>query len=431
MSAAPAQRLSPARLAGWHGFWPSLLAIVAAGVVIRVLYTLLEAPWPPPALDDQYYFSALPKLIADGEGFVRPFYLAFQGGSLPTAEHPPLHSVVLAGLAKLGGTSPDLQRLTGTVFGAGTIAALGLLGRRLAGERAGLLAAGLAAVYPVLIAADGALMSESLFGLLVAVSLLAAYRLVESASVGRALVLGALVGAGRPHAQRGAAPPAAPPDPGSPPCRGAGAPRSWPSLAFAVVLTPWTVRNWIVFDQPVIISTNSGSAIAGANCHETYYGDQLGGWRPQCIRETPGNEAEHQDEVRDDGVRYARDHLGRLPLVLTVRLARVWNLYDPLQLPEGRSARAEKLGVLMFFVLVPLAVAGALVLRRRRVAGLDSAHPVRRRVLHRPDSPTATSASVSPPSSRSSCSRRWPSTRCCAVAGPLERRAAPAQIGAR
>ena len=119
MSAAPAQRLSPARLAGWHGFWPSLLAIVAAGVVIRVLYTLLEAPWPPPALDDQYYFSALPKLIANGEGFVRPFYFAFKGGSLPTAEHPPLHSVVLAGLAKLGGTSPDLQRLTGTVFGAG------------------------------------------------------------------------------------------------------------------------------------------------------------------------------------------------------------------------------------------------------------------------------------------------------------------------
>jgi Dolichyl-phosphate-mannose-protein mannosyltransferase len=344
----------------------ALLAIVAGGVVLRVLYTLLEAPWPPPALDDQYYFSALPKLIADGEGFVRPFYLAFQGGSLPTAEHPPLHSVVLAGLAKLGGTSPDLQRLTGTVFGAGTIAALGLLGRRLAGERAGLLAAGLAAVYPVLIAADGALMSESLFGLLVAVSLLAAYRLVESASVGRALVLGALVAlAALTRSEALLLLPLLL----IPVLRRPGGVRAalLAVLAFTVVLTPWTVRNWIVFVQPVIISTNSGSAIAGANCHETYYGDQLGGWRPQCIRETPGNEAKHQDEVRDDGVRYARDHLGRLPLVLAVRLARVWNLYDPLQLPEGRSARAEKLGVLMFFALVPLAVAGTLVLRRRRV----------------------------------------------------------------
>ena len=41
-----------------------------------------------------------------------------------------------------------------------------LLGRRLAGERAGLIAAGIAAIYPTLIAADGALMSETLYGLL-------------------------------------------------------------------------------------------------------------------------------------------------------------------------------------------------------------------------------------------------------------------------
>ena len=124
------------------GFWRALLAIAAGGIAIRVLYTLLEAPWPPPGLDDQFYFSALPKLVADGEGFVNPFLFVLQGGvSLPTAEHPPLHTVVLAGLAELGGTSPDAQRLTGAVFGAGTIVAVGLLARRLAGERAGLVAA--------------------------------------------------------------------------------------------------------------------------------------------------------------------------------------------------------------------------------------------------------------------------------------------------
>jgi hypothetical protein len=52
--------------------------------------------------------------------------------------------------------------------------------------------------------------------------------------------------------------------------------------------------------------------------------------------------------------------------VLTVRLARVWNLYDPLQVPEGRSIRAEKLGVAMYALLVPFAVGGAVLLRRRR-----------------------------------------------------------------
>ena len=44
----------------------------------------------------------------------------------------------------------------------------------------GLIAAGLAAVYPTLIAADGALMSETLYGALVALALLAAYRLLDA-----------------------------------------------------------------------------------------------------------------------------------------------------------------------------------------------------------------------------------------------------------
>src|SRR5437868_10550165 len=55
---------------------------------------------------------------------------------------------VLAGLAKLGGTGDTVPRLAGSVFGAGTITVLGVLGRRIAGGRAGLLAAGVAAVYP-------------------------------------------------------------------------------------------------------------------------------------------------------------------------------------------------------------------------------------------------------------------------------------------
>jgi 4-amino-4-deoxy-L-arabinose transferase-like glycosyltransferase len=243
-----------------------------------------------------------------------------------------------------------------------------LLGRRLAGDRAGLLAAGIAAIYPTLIAADGALMSETLYGALVALSLLAAYRLLDAPSAGRALVLGAVsalaaltrgesllllplvlipVAWGR---------------------RAAGwRPAVVALVAFVVVLAPWTVRNWIVFDRPVAIATNSGTAVAGANCAETYAsGDRLGGWYPPCIKEHPGkNEAEHHAEALKDGVRYARDHSGRLPVVLAARFGRVWSVYKPFAIPEGRSVRVQKLGVLMFFVLAPLALWGVLLLRRR------------------------------------------------------------------
>jgi 4-amino-4-deoxy-L-arabinose transferase-like glycosyltransferase len=357
----------PARLASRRGFWPALLAIVAAGVVIRVLYTLVEAPWPPPGLDDQFYFSALPKLLADGEGFIAPFRFAFRDQIIATAEHPPLYSIVLAGPAELGLTSPDAQRLAGAVFGAGTIATVGLLGRRLAGERAGLAAAGLAAVYATLIAADGALMSESLLGLFVALVLLAAYRLVEAPTAGRAATLGAV--AGLAALTRGEALLLLPLVLLPVLFRPAG----WRAalvavLACLVVLTPWTARNWITFDRPVLVATNSGTAVAGANCDATYYEDRLGGWWQPCIREHPGtNEAEHHSMALGDGVRYAADHLGRLPVVLAARVGRVWSLYDPFQIPEGRSERVQKLGVMMFFLLVPLAVAGALTLRRRGV----------------------------------------------------------------
>ena len=350
------------------GFWPAVAGIVAVGVLLRVLYTLLEAPWPPSTIDDQFYFNALPHLLADGHGFINPFLFSFQDQLVrATAEHPPLHSVVLAGLAELGGRSADAQRLTGAVFGAGTIVVAALLARRLAGERAGLVAAGIAALYPVLITTDGALMSESLFVVLVGLSLLAAFRLADVPSAGRGAVLGILVALAA--LTRGEAllllallllPVLREP---------AGRRAALVSVsAFAVVLTPWIVRNWTVFDQPVLISTNPGSAIGGANCEETFYGDQLGGWRPQCLQPTPGNEAEHMADLRREGIDYARDHAGRLPVVLAVRLARVWNAYDLLQVPEGRSLRAHKLGVAAFLVLVPFAIAGAVLLRRRRVA---------------------------------------------------------------
>jgi 4-amino-4-deoxy-L-arabinose transferase-like glycosyltransferase len=348
-------------------FWQALLAIAAVGAVIRVLYTLLEAPWPPQGLDDQFYFSALPRLLADGDGFVNPFLFVLRGGLvLPTAEHPPLHSVVLAGLAELGGTSADVQRLTGTVFGVGTILLLGVLGRRLADERVGLIAASLGAVYPVLVATDGALMSESLYVLLIGLSLLLALRQAAAPTVRGGAALGAVVALAALTRSEGLlllvlflVPMLRSP---------AGRRAAIAALAAAMlVLAPWTVRNWSAFDQPVIISTNSGSAVGGANCGPTFYGDKLGGWQPACLPDRGrGNEAKHMARLRRAGVDYALDHADRLPLVLTVRLARVWNLYDPLQVPEGRSIRAEKLGVAMYALLVPFAVGGAVLLRRRR-----------------------------------------------------------------
>ncbi len=346
------------------GFW--LAVIVALGVGIRVAHTILVAPWPPPIFDDEAYYSTLAQLIAHGQGFIRPAQWFASHLAVPTAERAPLFPFLLAGLSKLS-VSPDAQRLLGAVTGGGAIVAVGLLGRRLAGPRAGLLAAGIAAAYPTLIAADGALMTESLYGVLAAFSLVAGYRLLDAPGVGRALVLGAVVALAALTRGEGLL---LLPLLLVPLVRRAGGLRAAAvvCLMFAVVLAPWTVRNLIVFDRIVPVATEGGETLAGANCDSVYHGGRLGTWDVTCLKPFGrGNEAAELDKAGQEGVRYARDHLGRVPLVMAARLGRTWGFYWPFQVPEGRSQWVMHLGVAIYFALLPLTAYGLVVLRRRRV----------------------------------------------------------------
>jgi 4-amino-4-deoxy-L-arabinose transferase-like glycosyltransferase len=346
------------------GLW--LAAIVALGVALRAAQTLIVAPWPPGIFNDEAYYSTLAQLVADGKGFVRPAEFYRDHLSLPTAERAPLFTMLVAGLYKLGLNGGD-GRLVGLLTGGGTIAALGLLGRRLAVPRAGLLAAGVAALYPVLIAADGAMMTESTYGVFAAFSMLAAYRLLDAPSVGRALVLGVLLGiAALARAEALLMLPLLL----VPVLRRPGGLKAAATVcaAFAIVLVPWTVRNWSAFDRPVLIATEGGETLAGANCDVTYYGERIGTWQYSCAAFSGrGNEAKELNEAGHKGIRYARDHAGRVPLVAAARFARTWGLWQPFAVPEGRRAWVQRIGAALYFVLIPLGIYGFVVLRRRRV----------------------------------------------------------------
>jgi hypothetical protein len=139
-----------------------------------------------------------------------------------------------------------------------------------------------------------------------------------------------------------------------------------------VTLAPWLIRCWIVFDEPVFISTNSGDLIAGANCADVYSGTHLGSWSFACATGATGaNEAVVAAKLRDRGVNYARDHAGRLPVVAAARALRPWGFYNPdgevsgKTLGEGRSKTANWVGLVACWALLALAVAGFVALRRR------------------------------------------------------------------
>jgi 4-amino-4-deoxy-L-arabinose transferase-like glycosyltransferase len=348
---------------GRLSFRARLGLVVAVGVALRLVHVLAIAP-PTAIFTDGYFFHWVGKAVADGHGYVNPSELLFKGHSVATAAHPPLYTFVIAAATKLGITGDEAQRSLGCLFGAGTITLVGLIGRRVAGEAVGILAAAIAACYPLLIAADGALMSETLYGLLIALVLLAAYRLRDEPSAWRAVALGVAIGLAaltRPEALLLLPLLLVP---------------RWrwlavAGLATALVVLPWTIRNWSAFDRPVLISTNDGVTLAGSNCGPTYHGRDVGSFTTSCIEPArfPDNEAQQAAAYRSDAVTYAGDHAARVPVVVAVRVLRLWGLYQPTRLAydaQNRRLAVQEAGVVFSYLLIPLAVFGALVLRRRR-----------------------------------------------------------------
>ena len=349
-----------------------LLGIAAAAVAIRLLYVYVLSP-DVRGIGDWFYFHWQANLIASGHGFIEPFTYTFKHHeAIPSATHPPLWTLLLAGVSKLGFTHPHAHRAVGAVVGGGTIIVLGLLGRRVAGERVGLVAAGVGCCYPLFVAADGSLMSEPLYGFLVALTLLGAYRFHDRGTWGAAALFGAAIGFAClvrteallflpllvvPLAWRL----------GHDRWRNMGV----ALLATVVVLTPWTVRNWTTFGRPVLISTNGPAALKGANCAQTYSGRDIGYWRLDCIsfgRADVQNEAKAGPRWTKEALGYMRDHAGQLPKVFAVRFLRTWDLFQTSQMvhyAEGRSLHAERAGIVCYFLMLLLVPWGIVVLRRR------------------------------------------------------------------
>ena len=322
---------------------------------------------------DAMTFHQVAQHLADGAGFIQPFTVPVQ----PTAEHPPLWEVVLAGADLIGANGYLSHRLLGALIGTVTVVLSGLLARAAAGPRAGLIAAAIAAVYPILVTADGSLMSETLYGALVAGALLVAARLRRRPSVGAALGFGALVALaaltrgeglgllvllGVPLAWWGA----------STWGRRAGLFAAM-AVAFVAVLAPWTIRNLATFKDPVLISTNSSGVWIGANCPAVYSGPLIGSWRFQCYlpRRRGEDESQYFTRNRDAGIRYLRHHTDRLPDVMLNRVERLLDVGHVdqalfLNAAEGRPARPMRWAIRSAWVVMLLAIAGLVVLARRR-----------------------------------------------------------------
>lgn len=247
-------------LPGRHGRTTLILlaAILVLGFGLRA-YRVIE-PLPTPGDDARAYY-ALSKALYEEQSFGGP---AFDDSSDWSPGAPLLYA---ASFYATGGAREGTARIVELLFGLGAIVVVYLLGRRVNCRPTGLLAAFAVAVYPPFIHSTGALFSEppAIFTLPAAVLAflwasererlrawllpgflfgLTALIRPEYLLVGVAFAVLALIRVGRE--------------------------RGWqPGLAGATLLAvglllpiiPWAVRNQVVLDRTVPISTGGGKAL--------------------------------------------------------------------------------------------------------------------------------------------------------------------------
>ena len=138
---------------------PALLAIVAAGCVLRIL---AAAGHSHHLSADARSYSMLSSDLAD--------HLKYGGKGLSGPFHWPPGAPFLFAFARVFGLSPYVAQV---VVGTLAIVAAALVAWAVAGRRAGLLAAVLVALYPPLVFSTAELLSEPLGALLLALAVLA------------------------------------------------------------------------------------------------------------------------------------------------------------------------------------------------------------------------------------------------------------------
>ncbi len=368
--------LGRARPVRWH-LW--LAAIGLLGLAVRLFYLF---HWLHPAVvqGDPYYYHEAANLFADGRGWPDPYELALSGRYVPDAQHPPLTSVLLAVPSVLGFTSFLSHQLFSCLLGVLSIVLVALAGRRIAGPVTGLVAAGIAAVYPGMWLNDPLLMSETTGILTCAWITLAAYRFRDRRGAADAAWLGVALAAvmlARAELALLAVVLVVP-------LVATARELAWrrrialvavAAAVSALTIAPWTIYNLSRFSEPEYLSTGLGSTLAVTHCPASYSGRYVGWWSFDCILALPPSPQERSERdvfYRRAAYDYIKHNERSLPRVAAARLGRTWGVYRPWQQArldtiELRPLVLSKVGMVTLWPLEIAALAGVVVLRRRRV----------------------------------------------------------------
>ncbi len=361
----------------WRGssFAVRLGVIAIIALTWRLIYVKLELGYQV-LTDEAWYIGQAHNLFG-----AHPWTSIFNY-NLPTAQHGPLASLVMAPVAWLFPHSTISLRFVMAIIGTVTVIMCGLAARELGGDRVGLIGAGLAAALPDLWIRDGLVVSEPIAALLVVSAVWLVLRRRQQLNLASAAALGATCGL-MALARAEVAPvlmlivvi-----------CCARQGIRQWAKLVgialvvSVAVVAPWSWYNSTRFADPVLISNNFGTTLVGANCPDTYFGSALIGYDSlncEFSAQARASKISNDESVQSALLRlhaqsFVTQHLTRVPEVVAMREMWFLGLYRPgwvvhIGTLGGQPAWATWIQALSFYVLFPLALWAWWRVRRREM----------------------------------------------------------------
>jgi 4-amino-4-deoxy-L-arabinose transferase-like glycosyltransferase len=249
-----------------------LIAILISAVVVRVPIAgyMGDRVTVLPGIQDQVSYDALARSLIAGRGYsFTEHWYPFTLANTPTAHWSFIYPLYLAAVYALMGFHPLAARLVQATVGGALICFLVyLIGRRVANEPTGLIGAFLAAVYGYFVYYSAALMTETFFIVFVLLALYLSLEINERPTLARWVWLGLAFGL-------------------------AGLLRQtillflpvlmlwlvwelrkevvrwWhfavPIVTVACLIVPWSVRNYLVYHQFLLLNSNAGYALFASN----------------------------------------------------------------------------------------------------------------------------------------------------------------------
>ncbi len=243
-----------------------LWAVLAAGLVLRLIIAVLVGDLGPRIVDEQHYHR-LARSLRQGLGF------SLEDGYL-TSLRPPLYPFFLSTLWRLAGSEGLLVvRVAHAFLGVATAGLAWQMGRELFDRRVGLVAAATVAFYPPFLFSGVTLLTETLFTFLLMLASVACLVTARTGRLGAALLAGTAFGlAALTRSVVWVFPFLAAPFLFVT-LAGTRAKRATLALAFLgahlTVLAPWSIRNTRLQGVPTVVDTMAGFNLWMANSDST------------------------------------------------------------------------------------------------------------------------------------------------------------------